>query len=501
MVAFTTQEYQLLPIVLSEKQQEFMESTAWVRGFVAGRGSGKTVIGARAVLLTAKNRDPWMSVSPSYGIVHETTLPTFIDEAERMGLYVRHVKSPLPRVTFRTWDGGLAEIVFRSGEDPEKLRGPSKAGLWIDEASITHVNVFLIGMAVLRHKGVMGPLVLTFTPKGRRHWSFEAFFDRYDLDTFCQLSARDDGLYCTRRDPFTGREATVRLYEFGGMYYVRKANSHLVHAKTTDNPFLPADFFTNIRQHYGAQLAAQELGGEFVDVAGLLFKREWFQLVNDVPRDCRRVRYWDRAATPGAGDYSAGVLLARDPRGIWYLEDVVRGQWSPFERNTIMKQTAARDAARYNNEVIVYVEQEPGSGGKEVALQAVLDLAGVPVYSDLVRGRRQKQREGQNLPGEAKIVRARPFAAQCENGNVRMKQAPWNADYLDEMCSFPEYAHDDQVDASSGAFNKLAALTGFVADSATRTIVGAQNVAEEKYGIQLQRTRRRRSLPVDGRGR
>jgi phage terminase large subunit-like protein len=34
--------------------------------------------------------------------------------------------------------------------------------------------------------------------------------------------------------------------------------------------------------------------------------------------------------------------------------------------------------------------------------------------------------------------------------------AVWNGVYLDELCSFPTGTHDDQVDASSGAFNQLA---------------------------------------------
>jgi hypothetical protein len=32
-----------------------------------------------------------------------------------------------------------------------------------------------------------------------------------------------------------------------------------------------------------------------------MFRREWFQLVNAAPIDAMRVRYWDRAATPGSG--------------------------------------------------------------------------------------------------------------------------------------------------------------------------------------------------------
>ena len=51
-----------------------------------------------------------------------------------------------------------------------------------------------------------------------------------------------------------------------------------------------------------------------------------------------------------------------------------------------------------------------------------------------------------------KITRAEPFSSQCEAGNVSIMRAEWNIAYLGELDKFPTGAHDDQVDASSGAF-------------------------------------------------
>ncbi len=64
-------------------------------------------------------------------MIRETTLPTFIETAQYTGQYIKHNVSPTPRVWFRTFDGGRAEIVFKGAEKPDKLRGPSKAGLWL----------------------------------------------------------------------------------------------------------------------------------------------------------------------------------------------------------------------------------------------------------------------------------------------------------------------------------------------------------------------------------
>jgi predicted phage terminase large subunit-like protein len=53
-------------------------------------------------------------------------------------------------------------------------------------------------------------------------------------------------------------------------------------------------------------------------------------------------------------------------------------------------------------------------------------------------------------------VRASPFAAQCEAGNVKLVAGPWVEAFIDEITTFPNGKHDDQVDAAASAFNVLA---------------------------------------------
>jgi hypothetical protein len=55
-----------------------------------------------------------------------------------------------------------------------------------------------------------------------------------------------------------------------------------------------------------------------------------------------------------------------------------------------------------------------------------------------------------------KQLRARPFAAQCNVGNVSLAGGGWVDAYRDELRSFPHGKYDDQVDASSRAFMELA---------------------------------------------
>lgn len=441
----------LIPIPVYRKQNDFFESDKWLTGFCGGRGTGKTWAGSYYVQTKARRDEPWMCVSPDAGVVEETTFPTFIEVAKMSGRYIRDVRSPYARVWFKTNDGGIASIVFRSGEVPGKLRGPSKAGLWIDEASVVSKEAFDVAIATLRYKGRMGPCLLTFTPKGRRHWTFDEFYKQL-------TDAELEKIYAGESMPF-------EVFDVQGRQYRAVDDSLLVRAHTLDNPFLPEPFYRLLKARYSVALGQQELGGEFVDIAGLMFKREQFGLVDAAPREARRVRYWDRASTPGSGKYSAGVLLAMDDRGIVYVEDVVRGQWSYQDRNEIMTQTAEIDRRKFGGEVVVWTEQEGGSAGKEVSQQIVAMLAGHPIFVDNVGGKQSRKVDGQELPGEAKVIRALPFSAQCEAGNVRMVRGPWNADYLDEMTAFPEYTYSDQVDGTSGAFNKLAKGAAIANDS------------------------------------
>lgn len=174
---------------------------------------------------------------------------------------------------------------------------------------------------------------------------------------------------------------------------------------------------------------------------GNFFKRSWFQIVDHVPYDTDQyIRWWDKAATAGAGDYTAGVLMARHG-GAFFIVDVVRGQWSSGERDTIIKQTAELDKQQYGH-VQQWQEQEPGSSGKDAALAFKRLLVGHSAYFETSTGSKEQ--------------RADPFRSQAEAGNVYLVSGDWNRVYLEELTAFPHGSHDDMVDGTSGAFNKLA---------------------------------------------
>lgn len=172
---------------------------------------------------------------------------------------------------------------------------------------------------------------------------------------------------------------------------------------------------------------------------GGLFKEEWFtnKFVDAVPTQVRRARGWDTAAsTKDGSDYTVGVRIA-EAHGIFYIEDVKRGQWTPGVVDAQIKLCAELDGKA----CAVREEKEGGSAGQAVIDARTKTLAGWNY-------------EGVTITG-SKVVRSKPFRVQCEAGNVRIVRGPWNTEYISELCGFPTAKHDDQVDGSSCAFNAV----------------------------------------------
>lgn len=386
-------------IDLHQAQQDFIDSSALYRGFVGGRGSGKSYIGALDLLLRAKPGRLYGVYAPSYPMMRDATLRSFAAAARRLNYLRDYLKGDSQAVL-----GNGAEVMFRSLDDPERARGPNISGAWIDEASLVPKSAFDIIIAALREGGEQGWLSATFTPKGKSHWTYDVF-----------------GL--------------------------KRPDTELFRSKTSDNPFLPAGFSEKIAGQYTSEFAAQELGGEFVDIEGALAKREWFEVVDVAPAGCQWVRAWDFAATEKSSggddpDFTAGVKLG-EHEGRFYIGHVIHERCGPGDVEALVRQTAIADGQG----VPIVLEQEPGSSGKLFTQAMIRQLAGWDITAHLASG--------------DKVTRAMPWLAQAQAGNVKVLRGAWVADLLDEIVAFPVGAHDDLVDAVSGGFAALlTAVTG-----------------------------------------
>lgn len=187
------------------------------------------------------------------------------------------------------------------------------------------------------------------------------------------------------------------------------------------------------------------LGGNWKirPISGMYFKREEVELIETMPTDIVKfVRHWDLAATEEAEgspdpDWTAGVKIGKRANGKFIVVSVIRRRERSGKVRELVKATAKLDG--FNT--TVSLAQDPGQAGKAQIEDFVKDLAGFIVKTERESG--------------DKVVRADPFAAQWQHGNIQVLRGTWNDAYFDELEAFPSKAHDDQVDASSGAFNEL----------------------------------------------
>ena len=180
-----------------------------------------------------------------------------------------------------------------------------------------------------------------------------------------------------------------------------------------------------------ASMAGQDLG----DMIKIISPSE-------VPEDlakCKRVRAWDLAATKGGGDYTAGSKMTHHkPTGKIIIEHLVHAQKTPHQVKLLVRAAAEGDG----HGVQIKMEQEPGSSGVTV----------IEDYKELLEG---YSFEGEKATGPIE-VRAGPFLAACEAGNIQMVKGDWNQDVIDEINAFDENAeHDDIVVALALGYNKL----------------------------------------------
>ena len=150
--------------------------------------------------------------------------------AEELGYLASDNKSEMRIVL-----GNGAEILGRSADEPDRLRGPNLSGVWMDEAGLMSESILNIMLGRLREGGELGWLSATFTPNGKRHWTYREF------------ALADD--------------------------------AQLFHCRTADNPFAPEGFVDSLKHRYSrhsAQFARQELEGLFVEIDGDEFSALWF---------------------------------------------------------------------------------------------------------------------------------------------------------------------------------------------------------------------------------
>jgi phage terminase large subunit-like protein len=180
--------------------------------------------------------------------------------------------------------------------------------------------------------------------------------------------------------------------------------------------------------------------------AGLVYKREWYELVRAIPAGGRGVRFWDLAGTAGGGDWTVGLKRIETPGPKYWDVGMVRRQVSAAGIDDLLLNTATQDGPG----VTIGLFQDPAQAGKYQVDRLVKLLAGYDVKI---------------IPATRDVYTlCRPSSAQAEHGNTKIlvnpdgSVPPWVEQYLVEHENYDgsDKARNDIIAADAGS---LAVLT------------------------------------------
>jgi PBSX family phage terminase large subunit len=208
-------EFALMP-----NQFDFFEDRSRFAAYIGGIGSGKTFAGAVKVLPRLKKPGYGMIAAPTFPMLRDSTRRSMMATLDDAGIeYVLNKSENI----IKTATGH--DIIFRSLENEETIRGPNLEWAWIDEAAMVSANAWKIVKGRVR-EGNHPQAWITTTPKGR-NWIWQEWV----------------------AEPQPGHA--------------------LYRTKTTDNKHLPDDFAPTLG--YTGAFAQQEIEGEFVSFDGLIY--------------------------------------------------------------------------------------------------------------------------------------------------------------------------------------------------------------------------------------
>jgi predicted phage terminase large subunit-like protein len=404
-------------------KQRLPEGDWWTTWFVcAGRGYGKTLLGAQALgWYAATNPNSRCAVvAPTLNDVRAVCIEG------QSGLM-----SILPEAIVETYNKSLLEIHLKNGsiirgfggDAYDRLRGPQHHMAWLDEISSWQYpeeaySMLKFGLRLGEHPKV----IVTSTPK--------------PIDLVRKLIEEGED------------EHSSTVVTTGSTF------------ENEDN--LAKTFIDEMSQMEGTQLARQELYAEIIsELEGGIVSQSWFKIwpaARALPQFDYVVQSYDCATSDKTvNDPTACVVLGIfRPSPDRPMAAMVIDAWSDHMKYPDLRPRVIEEATS------IYGDDNEFGNGKKVDLILIEDKsAGISLIQDL-------QRAGLNVraynPGRAdKTTRLNLVAPLIARGRVYLPESEerpgmhrkWLDPMVTQVCSFPNSRHDDYCDALSQALRVL----------------------------------------------
>lgn len=200
----------------------------------------------------------------------------------------------------------------------------------------------------------------------------------------------------------------------------------------------PRSSFATIKENLGSYGYAGQMEQLPSPADGGILKKAWFPIVGieSLPPNLVAKFQLDTAYTDKQkNDPSAGTAYMTDGNFVYILNSISVYKefpelcaWIPIWVNQY----------HYSDQSRIYVE--PKASGKST-VQQVKQTTKLNIIED-------------EAPDKDKVTRANAASPKCEAGRVILILGSWNESFLNQVASFPNGAHDDEVDNLSAIVNR-----------------------------------------------
>ncbi len=222
-------------------QTAAVRSNASKLALIAGIGSSKTTAGAMRAgrFIGELKSSTGLVIAPTYPMLRDATLVAYLEMLypliSEKNLNKSDMEIRVPDATLPERD--RSKILFRSGDRPDRIRGPNVSWCHLDEADYLRRYLYRVAIGRLREKGRKPLLWATSSPSigGWLYAEFEV----------------PDGKWLSR-NRFVGKGGDVEILRYA----------------TWENPFLSDEYLIQLLESYPEETRRLELEGMRVEFGG-----------------------------------------------------------------------------------------------------------------------------------------------------------------------------------------------------------------------------------------
>ena len=187
---------------------------------------------------------------------------------------------------------------------------------------------------------------------------------------------------------------------------------------------------TEAKSDLGSYGYAGQYAQNAAPAEGGMYKKNWFEIIPWDP-SYRSLR-WNFVIDPAFTKNEKN-----DPSGMWSYamhenDYIVRQAETVYKEFPELCKHVKSWTARHGYNKKSIIEVEPKASGKSLV-------------QTLKRTTKLKIKEGKP-PSKDKVARAKDSSPTAEAGRIKFIEGPWNKEAIDQICTFPNAAHDEHMD-------------------------------------------------------